>query len=171
MHSTIAAAVVAVAVQGAYAGWDVNANKYSSPNNCNNQCSPEQGSGYNFGDLPSGSFSSYGSNSFGGFSCGSSHYSKRDLGSDKCITGEISAGSGPSMSCNSDEDQFSIDHMHISSSEDTDVHCIYQMPGGSECHQTVHCPASGASISNNQCGGATAVSFQQPTQYLSLIHI
>ena len=74
-----AAALIAVglASQAAATGW-LDQDAYSCPSNTDNKCSDSQQGGYDWSGLESGSFDSYGSNSFSGFSCGNS-YGKRDL--------------------------------------------------------------------------------------------
>ena len=165
--SASAAVVAGMALQVTATSWDLNASQYSTPQNSDNQCASSQQSGYDFNDLtPGSSVSTYGANTFQGFTCKSSSNSKRSMNkrfTGNCIAGSVSAGSGPSVGC-SDEDKsgFSLGTLQISSDEDTDVECHYQMPGGSTCKQTVRCAASGSEVTNSQCGGATSVSFVQP---------
>ena len=79
MHYKSAAIIIAglAAHQAAATGW-TDASAYSCPGNTDNQCSDSQQGGYDWSDLPSGDFSSYGSNSFSGFSCSNS-FGKRYL--------------------------------------------------------------------------------------------
>lgn len=159
--NSVAIFVAGLAAQQVSAsGWG-DAGSYSCPGNTNNHCSPSQQGGYDWSSLSPGSFSSYGSNDFSGFSCGDS-YDKRDLLSkrtfqSKCITGSLD--DAPSMSCGQD-DSMSINEMEISSSEDADIDCEYGMPDGSTCTETHHCPSSGAIVQNTQCGGAKSVTFK-----------
>ncbi|KAK1058334.1 hypothetical protein LTR74_013452, partial [Friedmanniomyces endolithicus] len=164
MRYTPAATVVAaLAAQAAATAWDVSAKGYSCPSNTDNQCSSSQQGGYDWSSLSPGSFSSYGSNSFSGFNCTSASNQKRNVLSErgfqsKCIAGSLD--DKPSMSCSGGEDQMSIDHYHISSSEDTSVDCQYSMPDGSTCTETHACSAEGSIVQNSQCGGAQGVTFK-----------
>ena len=156
------AAIIAglAAQQVAAFGW-TDASSYSCPGNTNNHCSNQQQGGYDWSGLGTGSFSSYGSNSFSGFSCSNS-FGKRDLLSkrgfqSKCITGNLD--DSPSMSCGN-HDSMTIDTMHVSSSQNTDVDCEYSMPDGSTCHETHSCSVGGSIFQNTQCGGAKSVTFK-----------
>src|SRR5271155_1084729 len=53
--------------------------------------------------------------------------------------------------------------MQISVSFDTDIDFVFSMADGSTCKHTASCSASGTTISNEQCGGAKAVSLQMPS--------
>ncbi|KAK3627530.1 hypothetical protein LTR22_022718 [Elasticomyces elasticus] len=164
MQYTASIIAVGLAVQQAAAtGWDVSARGYSNPANTNNECSSSQQGGYDWSGLSQGSFSSYGSNSFSGFSCADAPAHKRDALSkrgfqSKCIAGGLDEK--PSISCDGQEDKMSIDTYHISSSEDTDIDCHYEMPDGSTCKETHSCSSEGSIIQNSQCGGAKGVTFQ-----------
>ncbi|KAK4893829.1 hypothetical protein LTR27_007855 [Elasticomyces elasticus] len=83
--------------------------------------------------------------------------SKRGFQS-KCIAGGLDEK--PSISCDGQEDKMSIDTYHISSSENTDIDCHYDMPDGSTCKETHSCSSEGSIIQNSQCGGAKGVTFQ-----------
>ncbi|KAK5734428.1 hypothetical protein LTR17_008929 [Elasticomyces elasticus] len=164
MQYTASILAVGLAVQQAAAtGWDVSARGYSNPANTNNECSSSQQGGYDWSGLSQGSFSSYGSNSFSGFSCADAPAQKRDALSkrgfqSKCIAGGLDEK--PSISCDGQEDKMSIDTYHISSSENTDIDCHYDMPDGSTCKETHSCSSEGSIIQNSQCGGAKGVTFQ-----------
>ena len=162
MQYKSAAIIVAglAAQQAAAFGW-TDANAYSCPGNTNNHCSGSQQGGYDWSGLQTGSFDSYGSNSFSGFTCSDS-FGKRDLLSkrgfqSKCITGGLD--SNPSISCGND-DTMSIDTVQISSSHDADIDCEYSMPDGSTCHETHSCSEGGSVFQNSQCGGAKSVTFK-----------
>ncbi|KAK3724094.1 hypothetical protein LTR37_001216 [Vermiconidia calcicola] len=141
-------------------GW-TDAGSYSCPGNTDNQCSDQQQGGYDWSGLESGSFDSYGSNTFSGFECSES-YGKRDLVSKRTFQSKAIIGSlddQPSMSC-SGEDYMSIDEIEVSTSEDADVDCEYSMPDGSTCTETHSCAAGGSIVKNTQCGGAKSVTFK-----------
>ena len=76
-YKTAALFAVGLASSAAATGW-LDEDAYSVPSNTDNKCSEQQQGGYDWSGLDEGSFSSYGSNSFSGFSCGNS-YGKRDL--------------------------------------------------------------------------------------------
>ncbi|KAK6440089.1 hypothetical protein LTR95_003694 [Oleoguttula sp. CCFEE 5521] len=162
MHYTSAVIFTAglAAQRVAATGWQLDASRYSNPANTDNQCSTPQSSGYDWSSLNNGAFDSYGSNKFSGFTCGDSP-NKRDVLSkrtfqSKCISGQLNQK--PSISCE-DQSQMSIDTYQISSNYDTDVDCHYGMPDGSTCKTTHTCQSGGNIIKNDQCGGATNVTF------------
>ena len=64
------------------------------------------------------------------------------------------------MSCENEDDRFSIDEMEISTSNDADVECEYSMPDGSTCRETHSCSSGGSVVKNSQCGGARSVTFK-----------
>lgn len=156
MHFSASTIIVAglAAGQAAATGWRLDAHKYSSPSNTNNQCSTEQKTGYTWDRLEPGSFSSYGNNKFSGFKCGNS-FGKRDLHTkrtfqSKCITADIDKE--PKIECDG-KDQMSIDTYEVSSSWDTDIDAHYDMPDGSTCKQSHRCTKGGNIVKNTQCGG------------------
>lgn len=160
MHISILAVGLAVG-QAVATGWRLDAQQYSCPENTNNECSTEQNSGYNWGNLEPGDFSSYGSNKFSGFKCGNS-FGKRDgitkrSFQDKCITAEIDKE--PKIECDG-KDKMTIDSYQVSSSWDTDIDAHHQMPDGSTCKQTHRCTQGGNTVYNTQCAGSTSVTFK-----------
>jgi hypothetical protein len=52
--------------------------------------------------------------------------------------------------------------MQVSTSEDTDIDFVYDMPDGSTCKHTESCSKDGSVVKNSQCGGAISVSLQKP---------
>lgn len=80
MRTTLATVVaLASSFQVASAGWS-DAAPFTCPSNTDNHCNTQQSSGWDWGSLGVGSFSSYGGFDFSGFSCASSFggLSKRD---------------------------------------------------------------------------------------------
>lgn len=155
------AAHQAFAFGGSYGGGWGGSSYYSTPDNTNNECSPEQASGYNWGGLSQGSFDSYGSNKFSGWSCSNS-FGKRDLLTkrtfqSKCITAPLD--DQPSIGCEDDK-TMSLDKFEVSSDKDADIECHYDMPDGSTCKEVHSCSAGGTVIQNSQCGGAKSVTFK-----------
>ncbi|KAL9529580.1 Adhesion cell surface protein [Sphaerulina musiva] len=171
MHFTSAALVVAsVAINQAsatggifgFGGWG-SPFSFSTPANTDNKCSTNQTNGYDWSGLSPGSFDSYGSNRFSGWSCSNS-FGKRDLLSkrtfqSKCITSNLD--DEPAVDCNGD-DTMSIKTYQISSDqdEDMDIECHYTMPDDSVCKEVHTCASTGSTIQNTQCGGAKKVTFK-----------
>jgi hypothetical protein len=160
MHFSLFVASLAIG-QAAATGWRLDAQKYPSPYNTNNECSTDQKTGYNWDSLEPGSFSSYGSNKFSGFKCGNS-FGKRDgvtkrLFQDKCITADIDKE--PKIECDG-KDKMTIDSYQVSSSWDTDIDAHHEMPDGSICKQTHRCTQGGNTVKNTQCAGSTKVTFK-----------
>ncbi|QDS75372.1 hypothetical protein FKW77_002448 [Venturia effusa] len=161
---TNAALLFAGTASATFSGW-TNAPAYKTPSNNNNKCTSQEQTGFDWSNLSPGSFSSYDSYSFSGFSCASS-FGKRDTLTkrtfrSKVIKGSMSAGSGPNFSCGADKD-FSISEYQVSVSKDTDVEFHYKMEDGSTCKQTTSCKSGGTIVKNSQCGGAKQVQFQLP---------
>jgi len=160
MHFSLFVAGLAVG-QAAATGWQLDAQKYPSPYNTNNECSTDQQTGYNWDNLEPGSFSSYGSNKFSGFKCGNS-FGKRDgitkrAFQDKCITADIDKH--PKIECDG-KDKMTIDSYQVSASWDTDIDAHHEMPDGSICKQTHRCTQGGNTVKNTQCAGSTKVTFK-----------
>lgn len=160
MHFSLFVAGLAVG-QAAATGWRLDAQKYPSPYNTNNECSTDQKTGYNWDNLEPGSFGSYGSNKFSGFKCGNS-FGKRDgvtkrSFQDKCITANIDKE--PKIECDG-KDKMTIDSYQVSSSWDTDIDAHHEMPDGSICKQTHRCTQGGNTVQNTQCAGSTSVTFK-----------
>ncbi|KIX03038.1 uncharacterized protein Z518_06588 [Rhinocladiella mackenziei CBS 650.93] len=160
---------VLVLQQATAVSWG-DAPSFANPSNTNNNCSADQQSGFDWSGLPTGGFNSYGGFGFNGFSCKDSFQpsQKRSLQTrsdfqSKCIQGKVgqSANRGPNFSCAQDE-KFSITHMQVSVSFDTDLDFIFSMPDGSTCKHTAACQPGGTTVENTQCGGARSVSFQLP---------
>lgn len=178
MHYSTPAALVAVLAAkevsaglsaglsaGVSLGWDLGASLFSSPANCNNdKCTSGQQSGYNFGDLSPGPIpSGYQGCSWSGFTAAQVTLGKRGSKkrtSSNCITGSMGASSGPAFGYDAG---FSLVGLQISADFDTDVECHYGMPSGETCIQNIKCGSSPNNYPNNQCGGATSVSFKQPS--------
>ncbi|GFF41417.1 extracellular serine-threonine rich protein [Aspergillus udagawae] len=150
------------AVAQATGSWWVTDKCYSNPENSDNHCTEHQKGGWDWSDLTTGSFSSYGGFDFSGFKCSDSFSGggKRSFGGGKYIEGKLS--SAPKFSCGQEQKGFSIRKLHLSTSKETDVHIVYGMPDGSTCRNVASCSPEGTQVSNDQCGGATSVSFEHP---------
>ncbi|KAF7512825.1 hypothetical protein GJ744_011928 [Endocarpon pusillum] len=163
--SIVAACVLAQQAAATY-NWG-SAKSFSNPANTNNQCTDDQKSGFDWADLPIGGFDSYKGFDFSGFDC-SSGGGKRSLNTrtgspGKYIQGKVGKNgeAAPKISC-SDGKGFSITDMEVSTSYDTDIDFIYDMPDGSTCKHTESCSTAGGNVKNNQCGGAVSVTLQKP---------
>ncbi|PMD30863.1 hypothetical protein L207DRAFT_592230 [Hyaloscypha variabilis F] len=172
--STVVALASSLQLASATYSWN-NAPAFSCPANTNNHCNSQQSSGFDWSGLSFGSFSTYGSFDFSGFTCASSFGggSKRDLLSGRgfqstCITGTThsDASSCPSFGCGSSSEvsAFSVSEIEISVEFDCSLEFHYSMPGGTTCKQTSSCSAGGSVVKNSQCGGATSVTVVYPSQ-------
>ncbi|KAF4871129.1 hypothetical protein CGCSCA1_v009653 [Colletotrichum siamense] len=172
MKNTVALLALAGASQVTATGW----NKFPSfdcPDNTNNECDDKQKSGFSWGDLNTGSFSSYGGFDFKGWTCGSD-FSKRDTLAPRTFGGKVIEGScgqkketSPSFGCGSSSgspDKFSIGHFDVSVEFDCDLEFHYDMPDGSTCKHRSACSKSGTTVKNTQCGGAKNVTIVYPSQ-------
>ncbi|OKL62789.1 hypothetical protein UA08_01527 [Talaromyces atroroseus] len=147
--------------------WDTE-NCFPVPRNCDNKCTGQQQTGWDWSGLTLGqSVSNYDGFGFSGFTCSNSGrpgIGKRDA--DKCISGTISkpsgAGSAPKITCGDDIDAFSITSFNVYVDTATDVSFNFGMPDGSNCQFTTSCGIEGTHVSNDQCGGATSVSWSIP---------
>ncbi|KAF2665203.1 hypothetical protein BT63DRAFT_459825 [Microthyrium microscopicum] len=149
---------------GGFLNW-LDSGSFSCPANTDNKCSDQEKSGWSFDSLATGSFSSYSSFSFSGFTCNDKQ-GKRDLSkrtgsqfSGKCISGSAGSSKGPSFSCGS-SDAFSPSTFHVTTDRDVDIEFQFTMEDGSDCSFVHSCSSSGTSVPNTQCGGAKSVGFQ-----------
>ncbi|KAL8945065.1 MAG: hypothetical protein Q9216_000049 [Gyalolechia sp. 2 TL-2023] len=158
--------------QAAATGW-TDADTYNNPYNTNNQCTEKQEKGLGFDDHPNGDLGNYGNLNWKNVQC-TNGLSKRTFGpagSDsknfaggKCASGKASkdVNSSPRISCGSEQKGMSIETVHISSSEDTDLELHYGYENGQTCKQTASCSKDGSIIKNSQCGGAQSVIVKLP---------
>ncbi|KAL9005949.1 MAG: hypothetical protein Q9188_001314 [Gyalolechia gomerana] len=158
--------------QAAATGW-TDADTYNSPYNTNNQCTEKQEKGLGFDDHPNGDLGNYGNLNWKNVQC-TNGLSKRTFGhagsgsenfaGGKCASGKASkdVNSSPHISCGSKQQGMSIDTVHISSSEDTDLELHYSYENGQTCKQTASCSKDGSVIKNSQCGGAQSVIVKLP---------
>ncbi|PYH87739.1 hypothetical protein BO71DRAFT_445721 [Aspergillus ellipticus CBS 707.79] len=134
---------------------------YSSPAKADNDCSDHQQTGFDWSDLAVGSFSNYAGFDFSGFSSRNG-LDPSAAGSDKCIVGKLGkdSSSSPKMSYGQDHKSFSVSSFSLATSKQADVRIVYNMPDGSACTAVASCSPDRTDIHNDQCGGATSVSFQ-----------
>ncbi|KAJ1335903.1 hypothetical protein MN608_02647 [Microdochium nivale] len=169
-----ASAVLAVAASlgSASATFFHNAPSFSCPGNTNNQCLDEYRPGLNWQDLTPGKFDKYKGFRWKGFQAVDKFSKRSELGprqfQDKSITGKAkkSRDQSPKMSCDVEagNEKTTIREIQIETAFDCDLEFHYTMPGGSICKQRHHCPKSGTTVPNNQCGGATDVTIVYPHQ-------
>ncbi|OJD23664.1 hypothetical protein ACJ73_04980 [Blastomyces percursus] len=165
MKTTLSVVVVlAAVVQQASATLFWGTNKYfPSPSNCDNRCSDNQKSGFDWTGLGLGPFSSFGDFGFSGFTCGERKRPQSNFQS-KCIEGKLLRGltnGTPEISYRK-SNGFSITSFQITVDEDTDIGFVYTMPDGSTCKHTTPCSKGGSEVPNTQCGGAVSVKFSLP---------
>ncbi|KAK8873766.1 adhesin protein Mad1 [Apiospora arundinis] len=171
--ATLAAGLSQVAATG-FGGWG-NAPAFNCPANQDNKCTEKQVPGFDWKDLPTGKFDSYGGFNWKGFTC-ENKFSKRDelaprtFGfQDKCISGiahpEHKKEQSPNFSCNGkDIEKTSIGGFQVTPEFDCDLEFHYGMPDGSTCKHRTPCKKSGTYVKNSQCGGAKNVTVIVPKQ-------
>ncbi|KAL8680931.1 MAG: hypothetical protein Q9186_002891 [Xanthomendoza sp. 1 TL-2023] len=82
----------------------------------------------------------------------------------RCASGQASkdVDTSPKFSCGSEQKGMSIDHIHVSTSEETDIELHYGYDNGDVCKQTETCSPAGKIIKNHQCGDAKSVTVKLP---------
>ncbi|KAL7621340.1 hypothetical protein AAE478_008661 [Parahypoxylon ruwenzoriense] len=149
-----------------------NAPKFSCPDNTDNVCIPDITAGLDWTDLPYGGFDSYKGFKWSGFTC-ADKFGKRDeltarTFQSKCITGKATKdkSQSPKISCDKTKgvNKTSIKKFQVSPEFDCDLEFHYTMPDGSSCKHRSACKASGTTVENTQCGGATDVTVVYPEQ-------
>ncbi|KXJ93952.1 hypothetical protein Micbo1qcDRAFT_158868 [Microdochium bolleyi] len=169
-----ASAVLAVAASlgSVSATFFHNAPPFTCPGNSNNHCLDEYKSGLNWQDLTPGKFDKYKGFRWKGFQAVNKFSKRSELGprtfQDKSITGKAykSRDQSPQMSCDvsAGNKKTTIKEIQIETAFDCDLEFHYGMPNGQICKQRHHCPKSGTTVPNNQCGGATDVTIVYPHQ-------
>ncbi|PYI02258.1 hypothetical protein BO78DRAFT_400662 [Aspergillus sclerotiicarbonarius CBS 121057] len=134
---------------------------YPSPGKADNDCSEAQKTGFDWSGLAVGSFSAYAGFDFSGFSLKES-FGASGSSSGKCIVSKLSKGSSsaPKMSSGQNQKGFSVSNFRLATSQEVDIHIVYNMPDGSTCNDVASCSPAGTDVANDQCGGATSVSFE-----------
>ncbi|PWW76564.1 hypothetical protein C7212DRAFT_192214, partial [Tuber magnatum] len=136
-------------------GWR-DQDSYSCPKNIKNDCTKDESDGFDWSDLPTGSFSNYKNYNFKGWSC-TTKLGKRNLQgrtfNSKCIEANVKKGDfSNEISC---DKSFSIGEIDVSvDNDDTEVEFHYGMPDGSTCKKVSKCNKDGNTVKNDQCGGA-----------------
>ncbi|KAF9632018.1 hypothetical protein BFW01_g2880 [Lasiodiplodia theobromae] len=145
---------------------------FSTPSNTNNECTDSQKSGWNWSGIAIGANigTSYSGFDVSGLTCKNKFgkrdpLSKRTFGS-KCASGTITKqkDSNPKIECSGSQKEkgFSVGEFQVSTSVDTPVEFHYGMPDGSTCKHTASCSSGGTVVKNEQCGGATSVTWKLP---------
>ncbi|KAK8048682.1 hypothetical protein PG994_010412 [Apiospora phragmitis] len=147
--ATLAAGLSQVAATG-FGGWG-SAPAFNCPANTDNKCTEKQIPGFDWKDLPTGPFQSYGGFNWKGFTC-ENKFSKRD---------EIA----PALSASRTSASLtSVGGFQVTPEFDCDLEFHYGMPDGSTCKHRTPCKKSGTFVKNTQCGGAKNVTVVVPKQ-------
>ncbi|KAG6106387.1 hypothetical protein E4U14_004618 [Claviceps sp. LM454 group G7] len=148
-----------------------HAPSFNTPHNVDNQCTPEQEKGWDFKDLPTGSFDKYLGFQFGGgWNCEASTRGKlqgRTFGNiAKIISGlcPLHGALDIGLGAHAGVDAFSIGSIDLSTEFDVRLEFHYDMQDGSVCKHSADCKKGGSTIVNNQCGGAKKVKIVYPPQ-------
>ncbi|KAI1771694.1 hypothetical protein F4818DRAFT_428747 [Hypoxylon cercidicola] len=173
MKNTLSLVAMAAGFSQVMATGFHNAPKFTCPGNTDNVCLPDFSGGLSWGDLPFGGFDSYKGFKWSGFQC-ADKFGKRDELSprtnfqSKCITGTATPDkkSSPKISCDKSKgnNKMSIKTFQVTPKFDCDLEFHYTMPDGSACKHRSSCKASGTTVENSQCGGATDVTVVYPPQ-------
>ncbi|KAL8732851.1 MAG: hypothetical protein Q9166_002452 [cf. Caloplaca sp. 2 TL-2023] len=163
--------------QAAATGW-TDAHTYHNPYNTNNQCVGEQSKGLGFNDRSNGDLGNYGDLNWQNLKCtdglqkrtsgpheeGSHGEAPEGFAGGRCASGTVSkdVDTSPRFSCGSEQKGMSIDHIHVSTSEQTDIELHYGYDNGDVCKQTETCSPAGKIIKNKQCGDAKSVTVKLP---------
>ncbi|KAL8806366.1 MAG: hypothetical protein Q9182_001396 [Xanthomendoza sp. 2 TL-2023] len=176
--SASALLALGLAVQQATAtGW-TDATTYRNPSNTNNQCIGDQPRGLGFDDRSTGDLGNYGSLTWQNLKCtdglekrtsgphesGSHGRAPKGFAGGRCASGQASKDveTSPRFSCGSEQKGMSIDHIHVSTSEETEIELHYGYDNGDVCKQTETCSPAGKIIKNHQCGDAKSVTVKLP---------
>ncbi|KAG5930766.1 hypothetical protein E4U60_006909, partial [Claviceps pazoutovae] len=148
-----------------------HAPSFNTPHNVDNQCTSEQEKGWDFKDLPTGSFDKYLGFQFGGgWNCEASTRGMlqgRTFGNiAKIISGlcPLNGGLDIGLGAHAGVDAFSISSIDLSTEFDVRLEFHYDMQDGSVCKHSADCKKGGSTIVNNQCGGAKKVKIVYPPQ-------
>ncbi|KAL8838854.1 MAG: hypothetical protein Q9176_004789 [Flavoplaca citrina] len=158
-------------------GW-TDAQAYSSPSNTNNQCVGDQSKGLGFNDRSNGDLGNYGDLNWENLKC-TDGLRKRTFGPEeenshgespegfaggRCASGTASKDvhTSPKFSCGSEQKGMSIGHIHVSTSEKTEIELHYGYGNGVVCKQKATCSPAGKIIKNHQCGDAKTVTVKLP---------
>ncbi|CDM35885.1 hypothetical protein DTO013E5_5397 [Penicillium roqueforti] len=135
---------------------------YTSPENTDNQCSDVQQKGFDLSELANGDNWSFEGFHFVGLEpkngCHGSSYGGT------CLGGKLSRDDDWTIKISAADAPFSIRNFHLSTSRNTDIFIIYEMPDGSSCHHVTSSSYKGTDVGNDQCGGAVSVEFTLPEE-------
>ncbi|KAL8768614.1 MAG: hypothetical protein Q9209_005173 [Squamulea sp. 1 TL-2023] len=175
MRTVLVSALLALGLavqQTAATSW-TDAEIYKIPSNTNNLCIGEQSKGLGFDDRSDGDLGDYGALNWQNLKCtdglqkrtfSSNNKSPKGFANGKCASGTASknVNTSPKFSCGSDQKGISIDNIHVSTSEDTDIELHYGYDNGDVCKQIETCNSAGKIIKNSQCGNAKSVTVKLP---------
>ncbi|KAL8948049.1 MAG: hypothetical protein Q9222_005730 [Ikaeria aurantiellina] len=162
--------------QAAATGW-TDAHIFKTPSNTDNECTDKQGKGLPFNDHATGDLGNYGDLQWQNVKCtdgltkrtfGDSKDSKgskdKDFAGGKCASGSASKDvkTSPKFSCGAAQKGMSINEVHLSASEQTDIEIHYGYENGDVCKQYDSCGPSGKKITNTNCGEAKSVTVKLP---------
>ncbi|KAL8914887.1 MAG: hypothetical protein Q9171_000514 [Xanthocarpia ochracea] len=163
--------------QTAATSW-TDAQTYRNPSNTNNQCVGDQSKGLGFDDRSNGDLGNYGALEWQNLRCtdglqkrtsgpyedGSLDKVPEGFAGGRCASGTASkdVDSSPKFSCGPDQKGMSIDNIHVSTSETTEIELHYGYDNGDVCKQTETCSPAGKIIKNKQCGDARSVTVKLP---------
>ena len=176
--SVSALLALGLAVQRTAATAWTDAQTYSNPSNTNNQCVGDQSKGLGFDDRSNGDLGNYGDLNWENLKC-TDGLRKRTFGPEeedshgkspkgfaggRCASGTASkdVDTSPKFSCGSEQKGMSIDHIHVSTSEKTEIELHYGYGNGVVCKQKATCSPAGRIIKNHQCGDAKTVTVKLP---------
>ncbi|KAJ5145841.1 uncharacterized protein N7515_000405 [Penicillium bovifimosum] len=135
---------------------------YTSPDNTDNQCSDAQAKGFDWSELANGDNWSFEGFNFVGLEPKNNCHGPGRQGN--CIGGVLSSDDDWKIKISAADAPFSIRNFYLSTSRNTDVFIIYEMPDGSTCHHVASSSYKGTDVANDQCGGATSVEFTLPEE-------
>lgn len=148
--------------QQAVASYSWNdAQKYSSPNNTNNQCSTEQVDGWHFDSIGQ-QVSTFDGMELSGFTCQDPSHAgfvrravvNQTQFSSKALVGNATNNDASCPRITSSSRDFSIDEMLVSVDQDSELTLEYIMSNGDICRQVTQCLTTSTTVKNTQCGGA-----------------
>ncbi|KAK6511791.1 hypothetical protein TWF481_000697 [Arthrobotrys musiformis] len=131
--------------------------KFEPPAYSNERCTPQQSTGYDFSDAPTGDLPKYDDFDFSGYKCKQSSLQRRSgRGSgNKCASSYVEPETySNEIKCGK---KFSVEEFDISVERESVIEFHYGMPDGSTCKHVSTCGTGITPIKNTQCGGAKSV--------------
>ncbi|KAL8716303.1 MAG: hypothetical protein Q9220_000208 [cf. Caloplaca sp. 1 TL-2023] len=158
--------------QAAATGW-TDAHSFKNQYNSENECTDKQAKGLPFNDHPNGDLGNYGNLQWQNVQCtdglskrtfGKNEGKDKDVAGGKCASGSASkdVNTSPKFSCGAAQKGMSINEVHLSASEQTDIEIHYGYENGDVCKQWDSCGPSGKKITNTNCPDAKSVTVKLP---------